>query len=56
MPHLIELSFQLIDLANYFSETGDFGVGLGDGGRGPGGLVGYGACGLGCELWRTLVV
>lgn len=51
MAHLIELDFQLIDLAQYVAKAGDFGVRGGDGARGGArGLSGGGYLGLGCEL------
>ncbi len=50
MPHFIEFDLELVDLADDFSEAGDFSVGVGDGGGGAGGLMGGGALGLGCEL------
>jgi hypothetical protein len=50
MPDLVKLSFQLVDLSQYFSEAGNFGVGSGDGGLGAAGLGGDGALGLCCEL------
>jgi len=51
VPYFIELNLQLIDLANNFSEAGDFPIGVGDGGGDAGGLMGGGALGLGCKLW-----
>ncbi len=50
MPHFIEFDLELVDLADDFSEAGDFSVGVGDGGGGAGGLMRGGALGLGCEL------
>ena len=46
----IELSFQLIYLAEYFPESRDFSVGGGDGGGCAIGLGDSRGGGLGCEL------
>ena len=45
---LVEFAFQLVDLPDDVAETGDFGVGLRDGGGGARGLERDGALGLGC--------
>lgn len=50
VPYFVEFDLELVDLADDFSEAGDFSVGVGDGGGGTGGLMRGGALGLSREL------